>query len=767
MIVLNRRRLLAYAAAATTTLQLGDPSRAETPRGDGAGAEPKPGEDLFAYIDRTRSGFDQGTYLALLGAANPFKEGDASQGLAAPDEATRQHARQLIAATTLSQLLAHPIFPDPVVTFADSAVDGPASARVAALTFGDLKTALLERPEDEVYALLPGLSSDVIGVVVKLMSNDELVRLGARLFHPLPGSRVGARGYLGARVQPNSPTDHPDDIQWQVFDAFAYGVGDVLLGTNPVSSEVAQVARVERVLQDLLKTFGLTDILPHCVLAHVDVQEAVERADPGATALWFQSLAGVADGNKVFDISVEKMRAHCAKRSGAYGMYFETGQGADETNGQGKGFDMVIKESRKYGFARALGQDMTAARAASGKVGPAWMHVNDVAGFIGPEVFRTREQLVRVCLEDTVMGKLHGLTIGLDVCSTLHMEVSLDDLDWCLDQIAPANPGYLMALPTKNDPMLSYLTTAFQDHVRLRSKFGFKVEDRMWSFFQRLGTIGADGGPGPHFGDPGAVYLAYRRAKGDNRDDAALREEARKKMAEVRARGVFLAEGHGANPHELAPALDAEVRRLYADSKQCIFSELPQGFPSRFERAVAVNTRSPDRAHYILHPPLGEALSEAADREINTLRDQQRGAYNAQIVISDGLNALALTDEGHLEPYLAELRRALAEAGLRAAPETVIVTRGRVRVGYRIGERLFGNLTDSARRAALIHIIGERPGNGHHTFSVYLTYPQVSAWARGGVDHDITRVIAGIADTALAPRQAAAETVEILRGMPG
>ncbi len=53
------------------------------------------------------------------------------------------------------------------------------------------------------------------------------------------------------------------------------------------------------------------------------------------------------------------------------------------------------------------------------------------------------------------MGKLHGLTIGLDVCSTLHMDVTLDDLDWCLEQVMPANPAYLMALPTKNDPMLS------------------------------------------------------------------------------------------------------------------------------------------------------------------------------------------------------------------------------------------------------------------------------------------------------------------------
>ena len=74
----------------------------------------------------------------------------------------------------------------------------------------------------------------------------------------------------------------------------------------------------------------------------------------------------------------------------------------------------------------------------------------------------------------------------LDVCSTLHMDISLGDLDWCLDQILPANPAYLMALPTKIDPMLGYLTTGYQDHVRLREKFGYKVNDRIWRFFQEL-----------------------------------------------------------------------------------------------------------------------------------------------------------------------------------------------------------------------------------------------------------------------------------------
>ena len=91
------------------------------------------------------------------------------------------------------------------------------------------------------------------------------------------------------------------------------------------------------------------------------------------------------------------------------------------------------------------------------------------------------------------MGKLHGLTIGLDICSTLHMDVTLDELDWCIDQVMPANPAYLMALPTRNDPMLSYLTTAFSNHLKIREQFKYKVNDAMWAFFQKIDIIDENG----------------------------------------------------------------------------------------------------------------------------------------------------------------------------------------------------------------------------------------------------------------------------------
>ena len=111
----------------------------------------------------------------------------------------------------------------------------------------------------------------------------------------------------------------------------------------------------------------------------------------------FQSLAGTSkalagmvglDADGILDLA-----------RGFDGCYFETGQGSAVTNGAAEGVDMVTLEARAYGVARHI-------RRHTG----AWTIVNDVAGFIGPEVFHDANQLERACLEDAVMAKLHGLT---------------------------------------------------------------------------------------------------------------------------------------------------------------------------------------------------------------------------------------------------------------------------------------------------------------------------------------------------------------------
>ena len=127
-------------------------------------------------------------------------------------------------------------------------------------------------------------------------------------------------------------------------------------------------------------------------------------------------------------------------------------------------------------------------------------------------------------------------------------------------------------------------------------------------------------------------------------------------------------------------------------------------------------------------------------------------------------------DEGHLNPFLNQLKKSLEASNYRVSKNNIVITHGRVRAGYQAGEILFGkgdalaqsNLPNANTKKGIIHIIGERPGSGHHNFSAYITAASVSVWhEQGKVDHDISRVVSGISDTALPTDRAVEETVNI------
>ncbi|OMP30048.1 ethanolamine ammonia-lyase subunit EutB [Mangrovimonas sp. DI 80] len=722
--------------------------------------QPQKDEDVFGYINRIKGTFDITLYKQILGAANDFKEGDQTLNIAAANEQSRIHARQLLSNTTIKELSKHNVFQDELSNLIVTSL--PTNSKVDSWTMHQLKEFLLHSSEDDIKNIMPSLSSDTIACVVKLMSNDELITIGNKVFNPLPNSNIGSKGYMGARVQPNSPTDNTEDISWQVFNSWSYAVGDVVLGTNPVSSDPESVAAIEKTLFDIISSFGLETTIPNCVLSHVDVQAEVERQHPGSTGIWFQSIAGTVSANNTFDVTIDKMLQYASLRNGHFGFYAETGQGADFTNGHAEGFDMVMHESRKYGFLRVLKQKISALKGDNNS----WVHVNDVAGFIGPEVFRTKEQLVRCCLEDTVMGKLHGLTIGLDICSTLHMDVNLQDLDWCISQVMPANPAYLMALPTKNDPMLSYLTTAFNNHVRIREDFGYKVNDAMWDFFKKLEVIDKEGHPTKHFGDPIWVYYKYRQAKNDTRSLEVIYNEGKDAIERIENRGVPIAQGYGKNYWDLKPELEKQVQYLYDDAKVSLWTEMQPEFVQSIPASLAIATASHNRKDYVYHPESGEVLNPDAIHQVNSLKNTWESPPDIQIIISDGLNARALMDEGHLIPFLDGLTKELKSQGYSLSKQPIMITNGRVRAGYACGELLFGNTSNEPKPHGIVHIIGERPGSGHHNFSAYLTVAPNSVWQdKGSVDHNISKVVSGISDTALTPQLAITNTVNILNAL--
>src|ERR1044071_3760239 len=406
---------------------------------------------------------NQPTQIFVL--ANEFKEGDLNVG-GTRDDHIRRQARDTLAAVTLGDIARSDFVEDQVTEALHRSLDPQLASKVAHITVADFKRILLSpQGASWIEHHRDGVSSEAAAAVVKIMTNEELATVSGKLFNPLPGSGVtiGSQEHFGSRIQPNSPGDDETEILLSILEGLAYGCGDVILGLNPASDDVDTIIRLEQLLQSVVERLELPTRF--CVLSDIVKQTSARsrtRVDVG-----FQSLAGTSKAmSGMVGLDVDGL---LDLASGFDGLYFETGQGSAVTNQAAEGVDMVTLEARAYGVARLIRQQTGS-----------WMIVNDVAGFIGPEVFRTGEQLLRACLEDTVMAKLHGITMGLDVCATFHMGIGPDELRTLTESIVnQAAPAYLMAVAGNADPMLGYMTTSFREHPRLRRQTGRQITSAM------------------------------------------------------------------------------------------------------------------------------------------------------------------------------------------------------------------------------------------------------------------------------------------------
>jgi ethanolamine ammonia-lyase large subunit len=135
--------------------------------------EVKPGEDVFGYVNRVKGGFDQTFYQQVIGASNAFKEGDQPIGVGADDELTQQNARILLANTKIKDLYDHPLLVDDLQKLIWQSTGQAQYAKVKDRTMGELKVFLLTKSEAEIKGIMNGLTSDTIGCVPKLMTNER------------------------------------------------------------------------------------------------------------------------------------------------------------------------------------------------------------------------------------------------------------------------------------------------------------------------------------------------------------------------------------------------------------------------------------------------------------------------------------------------------------------------------------------------------------------------------------------------------------------
>jgi ethanolamine ammonia-lyase large subunit len=663
--------------------------------------------------------------------ANEFKEGDLPLG-GTRDDKLRAEARRQISHMTAADISRADFVEDAISQALRAGLDGAAFSDIAGLTVGGIKQRLLSR-DGPAWAsrYRAGLPSEVIAAVAKIMTDDELGRVCCSLFNPLPGDglTIGAPGHFGSRIQPNSPGDDEQEILLSVLEGLSFGCGDVIIGLNPASDDFESIVALEELLQRIVE--GLQLPTRYCVLSDIVKQSAAR--DRVKIDVGFQSLAGTSkalvgmvglDVDGLLDLSRQ-----------FNGLYFETGQGSAVTNRAAEGVDMVTLESRAYGLARYL-QKRTGA----------WTIVNDVAGFIGPEVFRTAVQLKRACLEDAMMAKLHGLTMGLDVCSTFHMGLDPSCLaDITAEIVACASPAYLMAVAGNADPMLGYMTTAFRDHPALREQTRRSVTSVME---RRLTALGVSGEAAGRLSATAGLYSAYMKSTGDLRSGDALEKECRRKIQQMQERGFDIGMRDGSAGEDAGRAR-ARIDAIYTNARAALYAALDESVIRIISpRCLQVHSGSIDREDYLAHPAAGERIRPEDASKVRACYPERRPSV--QIVISDGLNANAVNE--NLGRVLPGVRQGLGN--MRIGDVDVVILNGRVRAGYEIGA-----LTGAE---CVVHFIGERPGTGINTLSAYITYGLDPAgrprWA-SDLDHSATTAICGIHRLGKAPEIAIDEIV--------
>ena len=197
------------------------------------------------------------------------------------------------------------------------------------------------------------------------------------------------------------------------------------------------------------------------VLSHVTTQmEAVQKG--AACCMLFQSLAGTGQANDGFGVTTQMLHeaydviAKLGQAPGPNLLYFETGQGSEQSIDADCGVDLMTLEARCYAYARIWKPFM----------------VNNVSGFIGPETLYDGRQIIRASLEDHFMGKLLGVPMGMAPCYTNHTKINQDDQEMATMLLAMAGSNYYMGVPMGDDIMLAYQDTSYHDDATLREIMG-------------------------------------------------------------------------------------------------------------------------------------------------------------------------------------------------------------------------------------------------------------------------------------------------------
>ncbi|WP_025692557.1 ethanolamine ammonia-lyase subunit EutB [Paenibacillus zanthoxyli] len=418
----------------------------------------------------------------ILAKANEEKSGDQLAGIGAADARERIAAKFVLADLTLSEIRNDPLLPpeeDEVSRVIEEAIDETVYNGIRNWSIAELREYILSHKAgpDELKRIGSGMTSEMIAAVAKVMSNIDLITAASQIRTVTRcNTEIGQRGVLATRAQPNHPSDSIPGILAATYEALSYGVGDAVIGINPVIDSAESVRAILSATKEMMDRWSIPT--QNCVLAHVTTQmRALEQGAP--MDLLFQSLAGTEQGNKGFGVNIRLldeadglMRLQGASQ-GPNQWYFETGQGSELSSYAHFGIDQLTLESRCYGLARKYKPFL----------------VNTVVGFIGPEYLYDSKQVIRAGLEDHFMGKMHGLPMGVDVCYTNHMMAEQNDMENLGVLLTSAGVNFLIGVPMADDCMLNYQSLSFHDLAALRETFGLRPAPAFEQWLVKMGIM--------------------------------------------------------------------------------------------------------------------------------------------------------------------------------------------------------------------------------------------------------------------------------------
>lgn len=416
----------------------------------------------------------------VMAKANEEKSGDQLAGIAA--ETVQQ---RIAAKAVLSELLVKDIRENPLVPQENDEVSRIIEGDINEQIYGEIKNWSIEQLREyilsndtgdrELKRLSKGMNSEIIAAVTKLMSNLDLVHAANKVeILSTCNITIGQKGTLSSRLQPNHPTDNIDGIIASLKEGLSYGIGDAVIGINPVDDSVESVKKVLTATKEFIHDWSIPT--QNCVLAHITTQmKAIKQGAPAD--MIFQSIAGTEIANRSFGISADLIREaeELIKKQGTGTgpnlFYFETGQGSELSAEAHMGIDQVTLESRNYGFARHFNPYI----------------VNTVVGFIGPEYLYNNKQVIRAGLEDHFMGKMHGIPMGVDICYTNHIKADQNDIEDLSVLLTAAGVNFIIAAPMGDDVMLNYQSMSFHDVATLLQTFGKKPAPAFLAWLEKMG----------------------------------------------------------------------------------------------------------------------------------------------------------------------------------------------------------------------------------------------------------------------------------------